>query len=309
MKPFNFLFLVLIILFSSCSKDDKNPVKPKETVAAPTFSPVPGTYTSAQSVTITCATTGADIYYTTTGADPTTSSTKYSGAITISSTTTLKARAYITDWTASDVGIGLYEIITFVTDIDGNIYQIIKIGNQLWMAEDLRVTHYRNGEPIPNVTDNSQWDYLTSGAYCYYADDSSYATTYGALYNWYAVNDTRNLAPTGWHVPTDREWQTLVDYLGGDDVAGGKLKETGTEHWESPNEGATNASGFTSRPGGGCRSNGRDFCLMGYVAIYWSATDDGTYYALSLELAYNDSHMSYFSDNKQNGFSIRLVLD
>lgn len=138
-----------------------------------------------------------------------------------------------------------------VKDIDGNQYQTVKIGSQVWMKENLKVTRYRNGDPIPRVTVNSEWVDLATGAYCAcYNDEGTTAFTYGYLYNWYAVDDRRNLAPAGWHVPTDAEWQILMDYLGGEILAGGKLKETGTSHWASPNTGATNESGFTARPGG-----------------------------------------------------------
>ena len=152
-----------------------------------------------------------------------------------------------------------------VTDIDGNTYKTVKIGNQIWMAENLKVTHYRNGDIIPNVTNNFEWAYLSTGAWCVHDNDGSYANTYGYLYNWYAVNDIRNIAPEGWHVPTDEEWKELEMYLGmsqteADDTGyrgtneGGKLKEAGTTHWETPNTGATNETGFSALPGG-CRSN------------------------------------------------------
>jgi len=137
-----------------------------------------------------------------------------------------------------------------VTDIDGNVYQTVKIGNQWWMMENLKVTSYRNGEAIPNVTDTTEWYNLTTGAYCYYDNDAYNTTIYGRLYNWYSINDSRSIAPTGWHVPTDEEWTTVINYLGGESVAGGKLKENGTTHWTSPNNGATNESGFSALPGG-----------------------------------------------------------
>jgi uncharacterized protein (TIGR02145 family) len=115
-----------------------------------------------------------------------------------------------------------------VTDIDGNVYQTVTLGGQVWMAENLKVTRYRNGDPIPCVNDASAWSGLSTGAYCHYNNDFNNAAIYGRLYNWYAVSDSRNIAPGGWHVPTDTEWQTLVDLLGGSSVAGGKMKTTGT---------------------------------------------------------------------------------
>lgn len=176
-----------------------------------------------------------------------------------------------------------------VTDIDGNVYKTVKIGNQVWMAENLRVTRYRNGKAIPNVTTKSKWKKLKKGAYCSYKNNDSNIGTYGLLYNWYAVNDSRNLAPAGWHVPTDEEWKQLEMYLGmsqtetndtgwrGTDE-GGKLKEIGTTHWKSPNTGATNLSGFTAVPGG-CRTYDGTFYSIGTSAYFWSATEIDSYSA------------------------------
>jgi len=137
-----------------------------------------------------------------------------------------------------------------VTDIDGNVYHTVTIGTQVWMVENLKTTHYRNGDAISNVTDNAAWVALKTEAYCWFVNDIANKDTHGALYNWYAVSDIRNLCPSGWHVPSDTEWTILEDYLGGQDVAGGKLKEAGTSHWESPNTGATNESGFSALPVG-----------------------------------------------------------
>ena len=138
-----------------------------------------------------------------------------------------------------------------VTDIDGNVYKTIVIGNQTWMAENLRVTHYQNGDTIPNVTDNTTWKDLSTDAYCNYNNTTDLDTiaTYGRLYNWYAVNDTRGLAPKGWHVPDINDWLILIDYLGGDTIASKHLKEAGDLHWVRFNE-ADNSSGFTALPGG-----------------------------------------------------------
>jgi uncharacterized protein (TIGR02145 family) len=135
-------------------------------------------------------------------------------------------------------------------DIDGNEYHTVIIGGQEWMVENLRVTPYRNGDPIPNVSDTTSWRALTTGAYCSYDNDPSCSAMYGNLYNWYAVNDFRQIAPEGWHVPTYEEWIVLETHLGGDTIAGGKLKESGTEHWRAPNVGGTNESGFSALPGG-----------------------------------------------------------
>ena len=200
------------------------------------------------------------------------------------------------------------EVIT-VTDIDGNVYQTVQIGDQLWMAENLKVTHYSNGDSIPNVTDNSTWPGLSTGAQCVYNNNSgNELDTYGRLYNWYAV-DTGNLAPAGWRVPTDDEWQTLVDYLGGSSVAGGKMKEAGTAHWNSPNTGATNESGFTALPGGYRNYYGGYFTNLGYSGDFWSATELSTYYAWRRYLYYGNTQVGRGSYYKQGGYSVRCVRD
>lgn len=201
-----------------------------------------------------------------------------------------------------------------VTDIDGNIYITVKIGAQWWMAENLKVTHYRSGQAIPNVTDTLEWVNLSSSAYCNYDNDVNNVTTYGRLYNWYALDDNRNIAPAGWHVPTDAEWQILVDYLGGDAVAGGKMKATGTVQsgdglWYGPNEGATNESGFSALPGGYRSSNdGNCYELVG-GAYFWSATEGGSDYAWRRGLAYYYSGVHRNYPDKRRGFSVRCVRD
>ena len=203
-----------------------------------------------------------------------------------------------------------------VTDIDGNVYQTIVIGNQEWMMENLKVTHYRNGDQIPHLTDDGDWASTFSGAYCVYDNDPSYANTYGNLYNWFAVDDSRGLAPEGWHVPThddwhaDNDWNELVDYLGGSVVAGGKMKETGTTHWNSPNTGATNESGFTALPGGYKSSAcGGYFGDIGVWANFWSSSDLDSNDAWTIRLYFDDSQFYNFDRYKKYGFSIRCVKD
>jgi len=193
-----------------------------------------------------------------------------------------------------------------VTDIDGNVYNTIVIGTQEWMAENLNVTHYRNGDAIPNVTDNTAWSGLSTGAFCDYNNDVNIVATYGRLYNWYAVADSRNIVPTGWHVPTDAEWQTLVDYLCGEEVSGGKMKEAGTARWNSSNEGAMNESGFSALPGG-YRDNDGAYRLIGDYAILWSSSEDGSYHAWRRDFFSNI--INRCSSKKQNGLSIRCVKD
>jgi uncharacterized protein (TIGR02145 family) len=199
-----------------------------------------------------------------------------------------------------------------VSDIDGNTYATIKIGNQWWMAENLKVTHYRNGDSIPNITDGAAWAGLATGAYCEYNNDPNNVATYGRLYNWYAVNDSRNIAPTGWRVPTDAQWQFLIDRLGGDDVAGGKMKETGTVHWDSPNTGATNESGFSALPGGSRWINLSSgvYISMGTLTGFWSSTEENSSNAWCRALYYNKIEVVHSNLTiKLYGFSIRCVKD
>lgn len=190
------------------------------------------------------------------------------------------------------------------TDENENNYPIVKIGNQVWMAENLKTTKYNGGTAIPLVTDSAAWSNLTTPGYCWYDNDSAtYANPYGALYNWYTVG-TGNLCPTGWHVPTKAKWTTLTDYLGGENVAGGKLKETGTTHWANPNEGATNETGFTALPGGS-----RIYSGIGYYGFWWSATEAYSDKAVSRELDFDYSYFFLFNDPKKAGFSVRCIKD
>ena len=220
------------------------------------------------------------------------------------SLSTIKDTLIVTENLPHDVSI-----FRTMTDQDNKVYKIVKIGNQWWMAENLKVTCYRNGDPIPNVTDNAEWKGLSASAYCHYNNDITNDDDYGKLYNWFAVNDSRNIAPAGWHVPMDDEWQKLVDNLGGYEIAGGKLKETGTAHWDSPNTGATNESGFNARPGGTRISSNGVFYGMGSFALYWSATeyDDYDAWYRSLNNGSDDCNRGY--DYKLYGYSIRLVRD
>jgi uncharacterized protein (TIGR02145 family) len=126
----------------------------------------------------------------------------------------------------------------------------VKIGKQVWMKRNLDVDHYRNGDPIPEVKDPDEWANLKIGAWCYYDNNPANGAIYGKLYNWYAVNDPRGLAPEGWHVSSDEEWKELTNFIGGEELAGGKMKEAGTEHWNNPNLGASNESAFSALPGG-----------------------------------------------------------
>jgi uncharacterized protein (TIGR02145 family) len=199
-----------------------------------------------------------------------------------------------------------------MTDQEGNTYKTVNIGDQIWMAENLKTTKYRNGELIPKVVENSEWESITTGAYCNYDNQKSFVNTYGRLYNWFAITDSRNLAPAGWHVATDTDWTTLINYLGGEREAGVKLEETGTTHWKTES-GATNESGFTALPGG-YRSDQTIFYIqqpyhysfLGLYGWWWSSTESTS------TLAWSDwisliIHRSLAT--KQWGLSVRCVKD
>ncbi len=197
---------------------------------------------------------------------------------------------------------------TSVTDIDGNVYPIVNIGSQSWIQKNLNVSRYRNGDVIPQVTNASQWANLTTGAWCWYVNDSaSYGVTYGKLYNWYAVNDPRGLAPQGFHVPTDAEWSNLTNHLGGESIAGGAMKST--TGW-STNNGTTNSSGFTGLPGSFRYLNGTFNSVGGLLGYWWSSSDyiiNGN--AWNRALSYNNIIVARGNDAKTYGFSVRVVLD
>ena len=196
-----------------------------------------------------------------------------------------------------------------VMDIDGNEYATVIIGNQVWMAENLKVSKYRDGSAIPTGHSDNDWMNLSTGAYSVYDNTESNADTYGYLYNWYAVDDSRNIAPAGWHVATDAEWTTLTDYLGGTSVAGGKMKETGTSHWNSPNTGATNESGFTAFPGGYRNYYDGNYLNIGSYGYFWSSSENDSNYAWKRKLNYNDSEVNRYYGSKRFGFSVRCVRD
>ena len=201
-----------------------------------------------------------------------------------------------------------------------NILPQVTICTQVWTIKNLDVTAYSDGTVIPQVTDPTAWANLTTGAWCYYNNDAANNATYGKLYNWYAAagiydaaslaNPTlrKNLAPTGWHVPTDAERTTLTTCLGGETVAGGKMKETGTAHWLSPNTDATNSSGFTALPGG-YRSGGGPFYSYGTGGYWWSSSETETAYAWVYGLDYNYGNVFTGGGNMTGGLSVRCLKD
>jgi len=210
-----------------------------------------------------------------------------------------------------------------VTDADGNVYTTININNQVWTVENLKTTKYRDGTLIPEVTDDTLWASQATGAYCNFKNQDSTVETYGRLYNWYAVNDSRNIAPEGWHAPTRQEVKALLDYLGGWYPAGGKLKEEGISHWKDPNSYADNSTGFTARPGGwravdpylmtskfrDKRRQGRFWCAYSsyptdYFYMQYSAPSVmGSFTADVIGGPFD------FPFEKTNGYHVRLVKD
>ncbi|MDD2279740.1 MAG: fibrobacter succinogenes major paralogous domain-containing protein [Bacteroidales bacterium] len=192
-----------------------------------------------------------------------------------------------------------------VIDADGNVYKTVTIGNQTWMAENLKTTKYNDGSGIPL---DEVWNIPANPAYCWYDNDqATNGKTYGALYNFSAVN-TKKLCPTGWHVPTNAEWTELINFLEGEDVAGGKLKETGTAHWTSPNVGATDEFGFTALPGGSRRWSG----VAANIKVHgnwWTSSvlESGTPFYLNLN--HETSVIKKYVGSVENGFSIRCIKE
>ena len=199
-----------------------------------------------------------------------------------------------------------------ITDAEGNTYKTVYIGTQTWMAENLKVSKYNDGTTIPNITDKTQWSQLTTGAWSYYNNDLANNAKYGKLYNWYAVSKTtngnKNVCPTGWHVPTDAEWTVLTDYLGGDSIAGGKLKAVGITCWYSPNTDATNTSLFSALPGGYRISNGI-YYFIGSNGYWWSSTEISTNYAWGRNLDNDDGDADRKGTREDDGLSVRCLRD
>lgn len=222
-------------------------------------------------------------------------------------------KAYATDGSVINYG----SVLSFttihetgsLTDIDGNNYITVKIGNQWWMAENLKTIRYNNGTIIPNVTDKDAWSSLISGGYCWYNNDIANKSFYGALYNWHAVNTAR-LCPAGWHVPTDNDWTILVDYAGGSDIAGINLKEAGISHWVYydyyQDTRATNETGFTALPGG-FRNIQSTFYSLGSSGYWWSATESQTDRAWARSLYSSSPGIWRINDDIRSGFSVRCI--
>ncbi len=235
---------------------------------------------------------------------------------------TPKTSYYLRSYATNSEGIVYGDVVPFttqnfgtLTDIDGNVYKSIDIGTQTWMAENLKTTKYNDGTAIPLITDNTAWLVLTTPAYSWYNNDAgTYKETYGALYNWFAVDEVsnggKNICPTGWHLSTDTEWIILTTYVGGVNNAGGKLKETGTSHWNAPNKDATNESGFTALPAGLRHDYSGEFLYIGMGGVWWSSTTGNPGNAYRWDTYYERADVGYNGDiplQKRGGFSVRCV--
>ncbi len=185
-------------------------------------------------------------------------------------------------------------------------FNTVTIAEKQWMAENLSTGNYRNGDPIPQVDDPEAWSMLTTGAWCYYENKSGNNVTYGKLYNWYAVNDPRGLAPQGWHVASDTEWQELVNTLGGEKAAGTKLKSQVL--WKEPLIGTGNSTGFTAIPSGFRSSSGR-YALLGSNSSFWTSTENNAWSAWYREIFNSYSAVYRISNSKTQGFAVRCVKD
>lgn len=195
-----------------------------------------------------------------------------------------------------------------VSDFDGNVYHTVKIGTQTWMVENLKVTHYRDGTPIPNIYDNDRWPLAKEGAYCLVNNSSEYKETYGVLYNFYAVDDDRLLCPEGWHVPSETECMMLINYLGGKNIAGEKIKDNSLKLWKSEHTNATNESGFSGLPAGGRGRLGSPGDV-GYYATWWSSTSYDSLYAWHWGLYPEKNGIRSNPGHKASGFSVRCIQD
>lgn len=317
-----FTFIIIILSISNgCNKDDNN--NATTTPALTTSSVISITQTTAVCGGKITSDVGSSITARgvcwSTSTTPTISGSKTSdgeGYGTFKSTitglipnTTYFVRAYASNNAGTSYGNQLiFKTFTgTVKDIDNNVYNTITIGTQEWTTENLKVTHFTNGDPIPKVIENSGWNNLTSWAYCENYNSADSSLIYGHLYNFYAVASGA-LCPAGWHVPSDQEWITLLNYLGGDTVAGGKLKESGTSHWKSPNTGGSNETGFTGLPAG-YRSYYQGFLYNRVLGYWWSSTEIYTFQSYYIGVNNYSKNVTHLFDYKGNGYSVRCIKD
>jgi len=332
------IFVVFFMLTNSCKKDTNNQTV-KETKTAPIV-----ITSDVTNISYTTAICGGNI--TSDGGSPIvsrgliigkdssiskagirTNNGTGIGSFTFSITDlTRNSIYYVWAYATNNIGTSYGKVVTFktslwvgetVTDLDGNVYHTVTIGTQVWMAENLKTTKYTNGDPIPNITDGYLWLNSSTGAYCNYENDLYLAngvgsTVYGRLYNWFAVNDSRKIAPSGWHIPTDAEWTILTTYLGGENVAGAKLKESGTTHWQGLNfQTSTNETYFTALPGGS-NSGSYNNLSSGYNYIFseghwWSSSTYSPYLAWYRSMRVGDNGVWRENAGFVYGISVRCL--
>lgn len=332
------LFIVVILLINgSCKKENDTELKDEE-ISTEVSIPVLST-NEVSAISKTTVTSGGNITSDggatisergvcwSTNQTPTITDSKtsdgtgvgsFESSITgLTSNTTYYIRAYATNSKGTGYGVaktfktldGGNSNDSTLTDIEGFSYKIVKIGNQIWMAENLKTTKYHNGNVIPNITNDTEWSELRTGALCDYKNTPSYSEIYGRIYNWYAV-ETGILCPTGWHIPTDSDWSKLINYIGGQYDAGGKLKETGTTHWASPNEGATNEIGFTALPSGTRDYYAGEFSEnSNFSGYWWSSSEYDSIYAYLRYVDCGFSDMLRNTIRKGEGLSVRCIKD
>ncbi|MGC1390507.1 MAG: fibrobacter succinogenes major paralogous domain-containing protein [Bacteroidales bacterium] len=322
--PWTIILILSIILIHSCKKDNATtPVLSTVAVSAITQTTAisGGNITSdgGDSITVRGVCWGTSPNPVINGnhtTDGSSTGSFISNLTGLTATTTYYIRAYASNAAGTSYG----NEFTFttpatslsVTDIDLNVYNTVNIGSQIWMVENLKTTRYNDNTAIPLINDIIAWGALTTPGYCWYHNDESSYKAYGALYNWYTVdsqsNGGKNICPTGWHVPSDAEWDTLIIFLGGEAVAGGKLKETGTTHWSNPNTGANNETGFSALPGGS-RNLAGSFVGIGSYGIWWSATEVDATLAWRNYMDCNLGSSERGNGYKQGGFSVRCLQD
>ena len=217
-------------------------------------------------------------------------------------------RAYATNNMGTSYG-NEFNFVLPIADADGNLYNTLRIGTQIWMTMNLKTSRYNDSTLIPKVVENADWSTISTPSYCWYQNVNDLSSEYGALYNWYAVS-TGKLCPSGFHVPSEQEWVVLTDFLNGEYWAGGKLKETGTNHWMSPNAGATNDFNFSALPGGfrtGLAAG--TFRASGYLGYYWASSEADSIYSRARLMTFDTSELVPGYGLKSNGFSVRCIKD
>jgi uncharacterized protein (TIGR02145 family) len=325
------LIAFVVMLTNNCKKEEANKPLPDYTVPVITTSQIlnihttkpncGGNITNDGGKPITsrgvCYTSNA-YHYPPTIYDSITIDSSGSGEF-ISYITKFKANTYyyLRAYATNSIGTAYGKVIEFrtfenygtINDIDGNIYNIVKISNQIWMAENLKTTKYNDGTNIPNISNGGVWVALTTGAYCDYNNDTDYIKTYGHLYNWYAVNDSRNLAPKGWHVATNNDWEILIGNLGGENYAGGMLMEEGTTHWKFSNEYITNQYGFSALPGGSRSYFNAEYSAITTSGYWWCSTMYDSEHGYCRSMHSSSISTDFCNGEKHFGNSVRCIKD